>query len=369
MLHQLMGVPEKIKQIEEEMRRTQVNKATERHLGVLKARLARLRRVQEEQSSRSGGGNEGYGVKKDGDATVVLLGLPSVGKSTLLNHLTGSSSKVGAYDFTTLSVIPGILSYKGARVQVLDIPGIVKGASEGRGLGKRVLSATRSADLLLVMLDVFNPDARGMLLDEIRAIGIRPDEEKPRVSVEKRGSGGIIVTDLAGATSVDEEGVRQILREYGLHNAHVTLRQDVSYDQLLDVLMDNCVYIPTLTVMNKVDMVDMSYLADLGESLGFQFLPISADNDVNLELLKERIFRTLDFIRVYMKPRGEDPDYDEPMIIRNGATLEDIANKVHRRLKDDLRYTRVWGRSVRFGGQKVGLSHPPMDEDIITFYS
>ena len=209
-----MGIPEKIKLIEEEMRRTQINKATERHLGVLKARLARLKRMLEEQSSRGTGTDDGYSVKKDGDATIVLLGLPSVGKSTLLNHLTASSSKVAAYDFTTLTVIPGMLSHNGARIQVLDIPGIIKGASEGKGLGKRVLSAARSADLLLVMLDVFNPDAREILLDEVRAIGIRPDEHRPWVHIDKRSSGGVTVTDLAGATHVDEEGVKQVLREY-----------------------------------------------------------------------------------------------------------------------------------------------------------
>jgi hypothetical protein len=364
-----MGIPEKIKQIEEEMRRTQINKATERHLGVLKARLARLKRMQGEQASKRTGTDDGYSVKKDGDATVVLLGLPSVGKSTLLNHLTGSNSKVGAYDFTTLTVIPGILNHKGARVQVLDIPGIIKGASEGKGLGKRVLSAARSADLLLVMLDVFNPDAKEILLDEVRAIGIRPDEARPRVTVEKRSSGGVTVTDLVGATHVDEEGVKQVLREYGQPNAHVMLREDITYDQLIDVLMKNRLYIPTLTVVNKIDMVDQSYLSDLDESLRFEFLPISADNDVNLDQLKDQIFRKLEFIRVYMRPKGEEPDYDEPMIIRNGATVEDVADKVHRRLKEELRYTRIWGRSVRFGGQKVRLTHPPMDEDIITFYS
>jgi len=117
-----MGIPEKIKKIEEEMRRTQVNKATERHLGVLKARMARLRDELEEQAARKSGGGTGYSVKKGGDATVVLLGFPSVGKSTLLNHLTNSNSKVGAYDFTTLTVVPGMLEYNGARIQVLDIP-------------------------------------------------------------------------------------------------------------------------------------------------------------------------------------------------------------------------------------------------------
>jgi ribosome-interacting GTPase 1 len=364
-----MGIPEKIKQIEEEMQRTQVNKATERHLGVLKARLARLRRLQEEQSSRGAGADNGYSVRKEGDATVVLLGLPSVGKSTLLNHLTGSNSKVAAYDFTTLTVIPGILSYKGAKIQVLDIPGIIKGASMGKGLGKRVLSATRSADLLLVMLDVYNPEAREILLDEVRAIGIRPDEARPRVKVEKRSSGGVTVTDLVGVTRVDEEGVKQVVREYGLHNAHVTLRQDVCYDQLIDVLMRNRLYLPSLTLVNKIDMVDDGYIRELKRSLSFPFIPVSADNEVNLDVLKEQIFSRLDFIRVYMKPKGERPDYGEPMIIRNGDTIEDVADKVHRRLKGEVRYTRIWGRSVRYGGQKVGLSHPPMDEDVITFYS
>jgi ribosome-interacting GTPase 1 len=365
----LVGIPEKIKQIEEEMRRTQVNKATERHLGVLKARLARLKRMLEEQTSKGTGTDDGYSVKKDGDATVVLVGLPSVGKSTLLNHLTGSNSKVAAYDFTTLTVIPGMLNHKGARIQVLDIPGIIKGASEGKGLGKRVLSATRSADLLLVMLDVFNPDAKEMLLDEVRAIGIRPDAAHPRVAIEKRLSGGVTVTDLVGVTGVDEEGVKQVLREYGQPNAHVTIREDITYDQLIDVLMKNRLYIPTLTVVNKIDMVDPSYLSDLNESLKFEFLPISADNDVNLEQLKDLIFRKLDFIRIYMMPKGQKPDYEEPMIIRRGSTVQDVADKVHRKLKEELRYTRIWGRSVRFGGQKVGLTHPPMDEDIITFYS
>src|SRR4030042_1285521 len=101
-----MGIPEKIKLIEEEMRRTQINKATERHLGVLKARMAKLKRTLEEQTSKGGGSDDGYSVKKDGDATIVLLGLPSVGKSTLLNHLTGSSSKVAAYDFPPLPALP-----------------------------------------------------------------------------------------------------------------------------------------------------------------------------------------------------------------------------------------------------------------------
>lgn len=364
-----MSIQEKIKGIEDEMARTQVNKATNRHLGVLRARIARLKEQDRERIERGRGKvGEGYTVRKDGDATIVLLGFPSVGKSTLLNHLTNSKSKVAAYDFTTLTVIPGIMNYRGAKIQILDIPGIIKGASEGKGLGKRILSVTRSADLLIVLVDVFNPVVREVLLNEIRNIGIRPDEESPRINIEKRGSGGIVITDMVGMTEMDKEGMMQILREYRYHNSRVVVREDVGYDKFVDVLLKNTIYIPTLTVLNKIDMVDESYIDELKKTLGYDFLPISADTDVNLEELKEKLFEKLDLIRIYMRPKGEKPDFEEPLIIRNGSSIEDIADKIHRNLKKDLRFTRIWGKSVKFGGQKVSLNHVPMDEDILTFY-
>lgn len=364
-----MSIQEKIRAIEEEIARTQINKATNRHLGVLKARIARLKEREREQveKTREKKG-EGYSIQKDGDATVVLLGMPSVGKSTLLNHLTNSNSRVGAWDFTTLSVIPGILQYKGAQIQILDIPGIIKGASEGKGLGKRILSITRNADLLLIVVDVFNPSIREVLLEELRAISIRPDEKPPNVIIEKRDSGGIVITDLVGMTKMEENGMKEVLREYKYHNSRVLVREDISYESFVDVLLKNTVYIETLTVINKIDMINSALLKEIQESNEFTFLPISAENDINLEILKERIFEKLDLIRVYMRPKGMKPDFEDPLIIRKGSSVEDIADKIHGELKNDLRFTRVWGKSVKYRGQKVSLNHQPVDEDILTFY-
>jgi hypothetical protein len=364
-----MGISEKIKSIEEEISKTPVNKGTERHLGLLKARLARLKDEQEERERKSQSSGEGYSVAKDGDATVVLLGLPSVGKSTLLNQLTNSNSKVGAYDFTTLDVIPGMLSYKGANIQVLDIPGIIRGASKGKGLGKRILSITRSADLLLVLIDVCKPEIREMLLDELRAVGIRPDEKKPNITIEKRGSGGIHVTDMIGMSRMDEEGIKDILKEYKYHNARVVVREDASYEQLVDVLLSNRSYVPTITAVNKIDLVDHEELEKLRDNVEFGFIPISAEGDINLDLLKLEIFNKLDLIRIYMKPKGQDPDFEEPLIIKKGSTIENISDRIHRELKNEIRFTRVWGKSVKYGGQKVSLTHQPIDEDIVTFYT
>ena len=203
-----MGIPEKIKQIEEEIARTQINKATERHLGVLKARRAKLMREQEAQQIKASGKGEsddGYSVKKTGDATVVLIGMPSVGKSTILNQITNAKSKEGAYDFTTLTVVPGLMEYRGAKIQVLDLPGIIAGAAQGKGLGKRVLSVARSADLILITLDVFQPGAKPILLKELREIGIRPDE-KPAEYRHRKNSCRWCLGYRSGSAYEDKEG-------------------------------------------------------------------------------------------------------------------------------------------------------------------
>jgi len=158
-----LGIPEKIKAIQDEMGRTQVNKATEHHLGLLRAKIAKLKREQETKSKK-GSVSDGFDVRRAGDATVVLIGLPSVGKSTLLNKLTSAKSSVAAFQFTTLTVVPGMMNYRGAKIQILDLPGIIKGASTGKGLGKRVLAVARNADLVLLVLDVFNHITKMFLL-------------------------------------------------------------------------------------------------------------------------------------------------------------------------------------------------------------
>src|SRR5438093_4475809 len=233
-----MGLPEKIKQIEEEMNKTQINKHTEHHIGLLKAKLARLR-AELEASTSKGGGGSAFEIKKGGDATVVLIGLPSVGKSTILNRLTNAKSKVAAYAFTTLTVVPGILRYNGADIQILDLPGIISGASSGRGRGKRVLSVARNADLALLILDVFQPGQIQMLKHELYEMGIRMDQKPPDVTVVKGSKGGLALTTSVKLTKITPATIKGIAEAYGVSNANILVREDITDDQLIDVLTGN----------------------------------------------------------------------------------------------------------------------------------
>ena len=99
-----MGIMDRIREIESEIGRTQKNKATNYHIGLLKAKLSKLRSELLEPSKGKGGG-EGFDVMKSGDARVALIGFPSVGKSTLLSTLTKTKSEAAAYEFTTLTCL------------------------------------------------------------------------------------------------------------------------------------------------------------------------------------------------------------------------------------------------------------------------
>ena len=362
-----MGIPEKIKAIQDEIHRTQINKATEHHVGLLKAKIAKLKREQEtEQVKKSSKKQDGFDVKRTGDATVVFIGLPSVGKSTLLNRLTGSKSIIGAYQFTTVTVVPGVMNYRGARIQVLDLPGIIKGASTGKGLGKRILSVARSADIVLLVLDVFQPYHEDVLINELVNIGIRLNQEPPNIVIEKSNTGGIAVAQQKKLKKMSEKLLKEILNIYGYTSARVVIKEDIDSEQLIDFINGNKTYAKGITILNKIDLVDDKFVENVAKKLKTDFIPTSADSNKNINELKERIYNELEFIRIYLRPKGGETDFEEPLIARKGNTVADICNKLHRNMKKDFRFGLVWGKSVKFGGQRVGLKHILIDEDVLT---
>lgn len=360
-----MGVPEKIRAIEEEMSRTQIHKHTEHHIGLLKAKLARLR-AEQERSQGSKQGGAGFELKKGGDFTAVLIGLPSVGKSTILNSLTNAKSKVAPYAFTTLTVVPGLLEYQGAKIQVLDLPGIISGAATGTGRGKRVLSVAKNADLIILVLDVFQPDQISVLKKELYEIGIRLNTQPPNVTINQSSQGGLGITTACTLTHLTESTVRAILNIYKINQGNVIIREDITDDQLIDVATANRRYLPSITVLNKIDLVSPKYVTEAKKRIGEDLIPISADRNVNLDKLKKGIYERLRLIRVYLKPRTGLPDFEEPLIITAGSTISDVCRKARLKFAGEAKYALVSGTSVRFSPQRVGMDHIIQDRDIVT---
>jgi ribosome-interacting GTPase 1 len=100
--------------------------------------------------------------------------------------------------------------------------------------------------------------------------------------------------------------------------------------------------------------------------LKIPYTAVSADANKNIELLKREIYNKLDFVRIYMKPKGQDADLEEPLIMPRNSTVQNICNKIHRNMVRDFKFAQVWGKSVKFGGQMVGLEHKIIDEDVLT---
>ncbi len=354
---------QKIKELEERIANTPYNKATQKAIGQYKAQIAKLK---EKQSGGSGGKSEGYAVRKTGDGTAALLGFPSVGKSTLLNKLTDAESAVGHYAFTTLSVIPGVMDYKSAKIQVLDVPGIVHGAASGKGRGGEVLSVLRSADLIIILLDVNHPDHYEALLKEVREAGIRLDTKKPDVQIKKTGKDGIKINTTV-KLDMDEETITSVLKTFRINNADVLIRSKINVDELIDCIEDNKVYLPSLVVLNKIDMVSEDDLRKIEEKIKPD-IKISAEKQNDLGDLKEAIFEKLDLIRIYMKEPNKDADLEEPLIIKRDSSVRDVCRKLHKDFEEKFRFCRIWGESAKFPGQRQSLKHVLKDKDVLELH-
>lgn len=354
-------IQKRIGDIEKEIRETPYHKGTEHHIGKLRARLAKLKdRLAERQIKKKGGGGgpsgAGFAVNQQGDATVVLVGFPSVGKSTLLNRLTNAQSRVAPYEFTTVTVIPGMMEYKGAKIQILDVPGLIEGAAQGRGRGREVLSVIRGADLLVILAEVGKEDAFEKIDKELYENGVRINKTSPRVMVKKTTRGGLKVRSSV-KQDFEMTTVSDVAREFGYTNAEITIREKLALDELIDAFAKNRVYAPAIYATNKIDKVSKEGKVPK-VSKG---IPISAETGVGLEELKEAIWEKLELIRVYLRRPDGSVDYKEPMIIRQGQVLSDVMAKIGSDFAQNKTEAKIWGAGAKFPGQKVSLKTQVQD--------
>ncbi len=169
--------------------------------------------------------NEEIFVPRDGDARIVLLGVPNAGKSSLLRALSRSRVEVGNYAFTTLRPIAAMAEINQARIQMVEIPGLIEGARENRGSGRLYLGAAQTADAFLLLmpleaggradLDLLMEEACDVIRDRpTMVVATKLDlpgarDVLSRVACEI----GLPVTAISAATGEGVDGLRSAIWE------------------------------------------------------------------------------------------------------------------------------------------------------------
>jgi small GTP-binding protein len=156
-------------------------------------------------------------VRRDGVAQIALVGPPNAGKSSLLQALSSIQIKTGDYAFTTTRPVPSVAYIHDCRVQLVEIPGLIAGASEDRGGGKALLGVLRGTDAIVLC------HAANMALAELATVRAELDAAR----IEKRTL--IAVTKIDEA---DESRVEEIAHAAGLPAIGVSVLDDDSLDRL-----------------------------------------------------------------------------------------------------------------------------------------
>jgi len=159
-------------------------------------------------------------VRREGVAQIALVGAPNAGKSSLLHALSHVQIKIGDYAFTTLRPVASLTRIGGVLVQLVEIPGLIKGANEDRGGGRALLGVLRSADAIVYCQDVRTPFD---VLKEVQAEVI---------------AAGIDLPSILAATKMDEASEHDLARLQAAVPAMAVVGVSIIDDESLDAFKE-----------------------------------------------------------------------------------------------------------------------------------
>jgi ribosome-interacting GTPase 1 len=168
----------------------------------------------------------------------------------------------------------------------------------------------------------------------------------------------LLVLDLQTHPDQQLETTIEILRQNRIVPLH--LKDRVEEEQYVW-------YVPVIVLTNKCDDESLDEICQIFQELledEWPILSVSASTGRNLDQLKQTVFDSLDLIRVYSKAPDEEPNFSEPVVMKEGATLEDFAKEIHKDFHEKLKFARAWG-STAFDGQMVQRDYVLQDGDVV----
>jgi len=347
---------EKLKGLELMLREVPKHKGTEVLRMEIKTKISKLKeKAIKEKEQKKGGGHSLY-VKKEGAAQVVIVGPANTGKSSLLNALTKAKSPIGHYPFTTTKPEIGAMPYQTVQIQLVDLPPLMEDASIKQ---TTLFAIIRNADLALLVVDKISQIKP--LLKEFADSNIILNRKKPAIKITRDATGGL---EIIGEKLIDADldAVKLALRNHGISNATIEVFSEVKLEDFFEVLDEKLAYLPALIAWNKQES------GKLIKKKVWETVPVSAQAGYNLELLKDKVWEHLELIKIYTKEPGKKAVKENPVTLRLGATIKDMAENVHKDFINKFKYARVWGNSAKHDGASVGIDHKLADNDVVEIH-
>ncbi len=350
------------------------HKGTDRMISQVKKQMAALREeIDKKKRQQKPGGVPAYFVPKAGAAQVAIVGPTNVGRSSLLRAVTKAQVEVTPYPYGTKTPVPGMLPYRDIQFQLVEVPALVEGSSEGRADGFMKLSVARNADAVIIVVDVRDDPAGNFLIiaGELANSRILVTPPEGEVEIEKRTGTQIQFLWEGELVDCSTEEVIALLAGYKIRSALVTIRGRVTMESVEDAIFGNTVYRPTLVLANKSDLRPdprtIDQLRTAAEPL--EVVLASTEHTPRLaETLGEKLFKLLDITRVYTKEPGREPA-KTPMVFRGTVTVGELARTIHNDFYKNFKYARISGPAAKFPNEKVGLDRALTDGTIIELHA
>jgi ribosome-interacting GTPase 1 len=304
---------EKIEALEEMLAIMPKHKGTDKLKADLRRKIAKLK-LEGQQKKGGARSQTAYSIDREGAGQIAVIGPPNTGKSSLVGRITNAAPEVGDFPFTTWKPTPGMAHYENIQFQLIDTPPLSREYTD-----PWFADLLRRVDMIMVLIDL-RADPLQQLDDTL-----------------------------------------SMLREWRIFPKRAEIPGDLKKPPFIKRMV---------VVVNKMDeeedREDYGVFLELSE-IKLPCIGISVHKGRNLSALVEKIYDLFEIIRVFTRAPGKPHDASAPFVLPKDCRLEELAEKVHKDFKENLKYARVWGKAV-YDGQMVQRDYVLHDGDVVEMH-